>query len=464
MARRLDCRRAAGLLGRHGRPEFPAEPAHARTAGPETFTQPRRGLRTGQPVGGDLGPRRPSVDHRAHRLSRHPRESRPTARGTWRSRSTTRTRPSVQDGLLGLALHPDLLAKAAAATRLPRLHLRRRPRRRGRAAAARAALHLRRRPHTLGSPAGVLDNLPAADDHGGGRLAIGPDGKLLPVARRSRRQLPGELLPPDPRAGSAERGASRGPRLERPTRARSCASNSTARFPPTTRPSRRAQPHLQLRPAQCARAVVWPAGRALRGRTRAEHRRRGRSHPGRQELRLAARGRLQRRPRYVFANWSASAPAPCASLKFDNLTPPASVPLGRNRPGGTPISCRRSPRSSPCRRGYDLAAHGNATIAPGEHRGLHRRGHSGLALVAARHRDAHRHRLPPGVERRRHGRSPARRSSTSGAPIATATPRWLPTAAASSWSPTASARCSDDQWRRTETLEQPGAARVHLRA
>ena len=42
--------------------------------------------------------------------------------------------------------------------------------------------------------------------------------------------------------------------------------------------------------------VVRADGPALRVRARPEHRRRDRPHPGRQELRLAARGRLQRRP------------------------------------------------------------------------------------------------------------------------------------------------------------------------
>ena len=95
-----------------------------------------------------------------------------------RSRSSDAYQSVVQDGLLGLALHPDLL------------------RSRGRdyvylayiydadpGSGVTRRLRVRRYTYdataqTLGSPLDVLDNLPAHDDHGGGRLAIGPDGKL----------------------------------------------------------------------------------------------------------------------------------------------------------------------------------------------------------------------------------------------------------------------------------------------
>ena len=84
----------------------------------------------------------------------------------------------VQDGLLGLALHPDLLRSqgrdyvylAYIVDADPGSGVTRRLRVRRYTYDATA--------QTLGSPLDVLDNLPAHDDHGGGRLAIGPDGKL----------------------------------------------------------------------------------------------------------------------------------------------------------------------------------------------------------------------------------------------------------------------------------------------
>jgi hypothetical protein len=68
---------------------------------------------------------------------------------------------------------------------------------------------------------------------------------------------------------------------------------------------------------------------------------------------------------YVYANWSASSPAPCATLKFNNLNPPASVPIAKES------AWRHSDFVPPLvtfftvPADYDLAAHGNATIAPG---------------------------------------------------------------------------------------------------
>ena len=85
---------------------------------------------------------------------------------------------SVQDGLMGLALHPDLLRSrgrdfvylAYTYDADPGAGITRRMRVRRYTYDAAA--------QTLGSPLDLLDNLPAHDDHGGGRLAIGPDGKL----------------------------------------------------------------------------------------------------------------------------------------------------------------------------------------------------------------------------------------------------------------------------------------------
>jgi PQQ-dependent dehydrogenase (s-GDH family) len=85
---------------------------------------------------------------------------------------------SWHEGLLGMALHPDLLKgvgrdyvyvaytyDADSGTALSR------------------RLKLRRytynaTAHTLGDPVDLISNLPANDDHGGGRLAFGPDQKL----------------------------------------------------------------------------------------------------------------------------------------------------------------------------------------------------------------------------------------------------------------------------------------------
>jgi PQQ-dependent dehydrogenase (s-GDH family) len=85
---------------------------------------------------------------------------------------------SWHEGLLGMALHPDLLkgvgrdwvyvAYTYDADPGPALSRKLRVRRYTYNAAN----------GTLAEPMTVIDNLPAHDDHGGGRMVIGPDGKL----------------------------------------------------------------------------------------------------------------------------------------------------------------------------------------------------------------------------------------------------------------------------------------------
>jgi PQQ-dependent dehydrogenase (s-GDH family) len=85
---------------------------------------------------------------------------------------------SVQDGLMGMALHPDLLkARGRDWVFLVSTY--------DADAGSGVARHLRVRRYTydpaaqtLGSPVTVIDDLPAHDDHGGGRILVGPDGKL----------------------------------------------------------------------------------------------------------------------------------------------------------------------------------------------------------------------------------------------------------------------------------------------
>jgi PQQ-dependent dehydrogenase (s-GDH family) len=81
-----------------------------------------------------------------------------------------------QDGLLGLALHPDFLRgsddvflvftydDAPGPTLVRRLAIRK--------------YHYNQATRTLGNPEDVITGLPTHDDHIGGRLAIGPDRKL----------------------------------------------------------------------------------------------------------------------------------------------------------------------------------------------------------------------------------------------------------------------------------------------
>jgi hypothetical protein len=67
---------------------------------------------------------------------------------------------------------------------------------------------------------------------------------------------------------------------------------------------------------------------------------------------------------YVYANWSASSPQPCASLKFDVFNPPASVP--RQRESDAHVANFKPPVKTffTVPNTYDLRTLGNATAAP----------------------------------------------------------------------------------------------------
>jgi PQQ-dependent dehydrogenase (s-GDH family) len=67
---------------------------------------------------------------------------------------------------------------------------------------------------------------------------------------------------------------------------------------------------------------------------------------------------------YVYANWSASSPQPCASLKFDVFNPPASVP--RQKESDAHVANFKPPVKTffTVPNTYDLRTLGNATTAP----------------------------------------------------------------------------------------------------
>ena len=66
---------------------------------------------------------------------------------------------------------------------------------------------------------------------------------------------------------------------------------------------------------------------------------------------------------YIYANWSASSPEPCETLKFSNLNIPASVPQSKESTfTGTFVAPLVTFFTVPA--GYELAKSGSATIAP----------------------------------------------------------------------------------------------------
>ena len=269
----------------------------------------------------------------------------------------------VQDGLMGLALHPDLLksqgrdyvylAYTYDAVPGPGVTRRLRVRRFTYDATA----------QTLGSPVVVIDNLPAHDDHGGGRLAIGPDGKLyLSRGDHGANFLQNYCLTNRAQdLPSAAEVAVRDWSTYQGKVLRLELDGSIPRDNPTIQGVRS---HIYSYGLRNPQGLSFGATGLLYA---SEH---GPSIDD--EVDLIQAGKNYGWPHvagfnddraYVFANWSAS--APCPTLKFDNLNPPASVPQAKESAWQHPDFVPPLATFFTVPAGYNLATAGNATIAPG---------------------------------------------------------------------------------------------------
>ena len=271
----------------------------------------------------------------------------------------------VQDGLLGLALHPDLLANRGRdfvylayvydADPGPEVSRRMRVRRYTFDAST----------QTLASPVAVLDNLPAGDDHGGGRLAIGPDGKLyLSRGDHGANFLRNYCLAsraqdlPDSGAVAARDWSTYQGKVLR--------MELDGGIPADNPMIRGVRSHIYSYGLRNVQGLSFGATGRLYG---SEH---GPSTDD--EVDLLQPGKNYGWPYvagfnddrgYAFANWSGSTPAPCATLKFDNLNPPTSVPIVKESAWQhpdfvAPLATFFTPPA-----GYNLAVDGSTTIAPG---------------------------------------------------------------------------------------------------
>ncbi len=270
----------------------------------------------------------------------------------------------VQDGLLGLALHPDLLASrgrdyvylASTYDADPGPSLTER-------------LKVRRYTYdvstqTLGSPVVVIDNLPAHDDHGGGRLAIGPDGKLyLSRGDQGGNWLANYCTPirsqdlPDAAAVAARDWSTYQGKILR--------MELDGSIPVDNPVIRGVRSHIYAYGLRNAQGLSFgPTGRLYAS----EH---GPSTDD--EVDLIQAGKNYGWPHvagfnddrsYAYANWSASS-TPCATLKFSSTNPPSSVPTARESSWQHPDFVPPLATLFTVDTGYDFAAHGTATIAPG---------------------------------------------------------------------------------------------------
>ena len=272
---------------------------------------------------------------------------------------------SWHEGVLGIALHPDLLKNvgrdhvfvaytydADAGTSL----LRKLKVRRYTFDAAKG---------TLGDPVDVIANVPAHDDHGGGRLAIGPDLKLyLTRGDNGGNWLANYCLPIRsqelPTAGqiAANDWSSYEGKILR--------MNLDGTIPPDNPVLNGVRSHVYSYGHRNPQGLAFgPTGLLYAS----EH------GPGTDdEVNLIVAGGNYGWPHvagyrddrgYVYSNWSQSKDVPCSSLTFAQFaTPPTSVPRQRESEWTTTFI-------PPLRtfftvaEGYDLEASGSATIAAG---------------------------------------------------------------------------------------------------
>ena len=269
-----------------------------------------------------------------------------------------------QDGLLGLALHPDLLKGRSrdyvfiaythdvdpgpGVTR--NLRVRR--------------YTYDRASQTLQTPTDVLDGLPAGDDHGAGRMLIGPDGKLyLSRGDHGNNFLANycslnrsQELPTAAEVQARDWSKYQGKMLR---------LNLDGSIPDDNPILNGARSHIYTYGHRNPQGLVFGPGGLLYS---SEH---GPSTDD--EINLITAGGNYGWPLiagyqddrdYYYANWSASAPEPCRTLKFNNLITPPSVPRATESSfTGSFVDPLVTFFTVPA--GYQRAKSGGATIAPG---------------------------------------------------------------------------------------------------
>lgn len=268
-----------------------------------------------------------------------------------------------QDGLLGMALHPDLLKdKGTDYVYLAYTY--------DGDAGSGVDLRMKVRRYTyeansqrLTSPVDILTGLPHGTDHGGGRLVFGPDGKLY----LSRGDHGSNFLANYCNANHAQ---------DLPTQAqvdlhdwslyqgKILRLNVDGSIPRDNPVINGVRSHVYSYGHRNPQGLVFAGTRLFES----EH---GESIDD--EVNLITAGGNYGWPliagyrddqSYVYANWSASSPEPCASLKFDVNNPPRSVP--RQKESDAHVANFVPPVKTffTVPNGYDLRVLGNATVAP----------------------------------------------------------------------------------------------------
>lgn len=272
---------------------------------------------------------------------------------------------SWHEGVLGLALHPDLLKKVGRDYVFVAYTYDGDP-----GTALTRKLKIRRFTYdptksTLASPIEVIANVPAHDDHGAGRLTIGPDLKLY-VTRGDNggnwlanycRPIRSQVLPTAAEVAAKDWGAYEGKILR---------MNLDGSIPDDNPLLNGVRSHVYSYGHRNPQGLAFgPTGLLYSS----EH------GPGTDdEVNLIVAGGNYGWPHvagyrddrgYAYANWSQSKDVPCSSLKFaDFAPPPPSVPVQKESEWTTtflpPLRTFFTVAES-----YSLEASGSATIAAG---------------------------------------------------------------------------------------------------
>jgi PQQ-dependent dehydrogenase (s-GDH family) len=268
-----------------------------------------------------------------------------------------------QDGLLGLALHPDLLkGRGRDYVYLAYTH--------DVEPGPGVTRHLRvrrysydRSSHTLTAPTLVIDGLPAWDDHGGGRLLVGPDTRLYLTRgdhgsnwlANACNEIRSQELPSKEEVQARDWTRYQGKILR---------LNLDGSIPDDNPVLNGVRSHIYTYGHRNPQGLVFAPNGLLYA---AEH---GPSTDD--ELNLVVAGGNYGWPlvagykddrSYAYANWSASAPERCETLKFSSLNIPASVPTtSESSFTGAFVAPLVTFFTVPA--GYQLARSGTATIAP----------------------------------------------------------------------------------------------------
>jgi PQQ-dependent dehydrogenase (s-GDH family) len=267
----------------------------------------------------------------------------------------------VQDGLLGIAFHRDakgldLAFVASTYDRDPGPDVVRR-------------IRIRRytvdpTTRALTAPLDVLDDMPAHDDHGAGRLAVGPDGKLY----FSRGDLGSNFLAnycTPIRSQDVPTAAEIAKRDWSTYQGKILRLELDGSIPADNPLFAGIRSHVYAIGLRNTQGLVFGPGGLLYG---SDH---GPSTDD--ELNVIEAGRNYGWPNvagfkddqaYVYANWSASAPAPCRTLKFDTETIPATVPQFKESAWSAPNFTPPLMTFFTVENGFEFRKNGTATIAP----------------------------------------------------------------------------------------------------